>query len=104
MKDEKRLLLHNLSFERLPFNFPFPFLLAIIFKISTIQADGVSITGHITAAIKHIKVGAALAPPNRGAASSAPTAGLLCLIAGVIIRFNKCHFAGRTRQLFGEHI
>jgi len=40
----------------------------------------------ITATIKHIKVGAALAPTNRGAASSAPTTGLLCLIAGVIIK------------------
>jgi len=30
----------------------------------------------ITAAIKHIKVGAALALPNWGAASSAPTSGL----------------------------
>jgi len=38
----------------------------------------------ITAAIKHIKVGAALALPNWGAASSAPTSGLCCLIAGVI--------------------
>jgi len=29
----------------------------------------------ITAAIKHLNVGAALAPPDRRAASSAPTAG-----------------------------
>ena len=44
----------------------------------------------ITAAIKHLKVGAVLAPPNRGAASTALTAGLLCLVAGVITQIELC--------------
>jgi hypothetical protein len=46
-------------------------------------------TGHnaITLAVKYLKVWAPLALPNLCAASGAHTTGLLCLVAGVKVRY-----------------
>jgi hypothetical protein len=52
-------------------------LIAGALNFRLVSFVGQSIYGLITVAIKYLNAGAALAPPNWGAASSAPTAGVV---------------------------